>query len=370
MRYQCLRFSWRRAGAGGMMAAALAGALSACATAPPRHVADRAAPAATPVFVYSPYKDLEMGMAPQGALAMRGGDGGDVLAMLPGAAVPGPAPALTWAFATGECGEENWTGRPGQGIAEANLPAFGRAGVGYIISTGGALAAFTCASDAGMTRFIARYDTPQLIGFDFDIERNQSDAQIDALAQRLATVRRRHPQLRLSFTVATKAASDGSRDSLNATGETVLAALRRAGVDGFVLNLMVMDFGAALPANCVVAHGACDMAASARQAADNVSAKYGVPMAQIELTAMIGVNDVVANVFTLDDARATARLVRERKLAGLHYWSLDRDGPCATAPATTPPAEPIALPLCHGLAGDAAATRRAFHRAFADGLRD
>jgi hypothetical protein len=33
-------------------------------------------------------------------------------------------------------------------------------------------------------------------------------------------------------------------------------------------------------------------------------------------------------VFTLRDAQTVARGVRRMKLAGLHYWSLDRDTPC------------------------------------------
>jgi chitinase len=84
-----------------------------------------------------------------------------------------------------------------------------------------------------------------------------------------------------------------------------------------------------------------------------------VPLARIELTPMIGVNDVVANVFTLDDARFVARFVRDQKLAGLHFWSLDRDTPCeggATAVS----------PTCSSLND---APRQAYHRAFLEGLR-
>jgi chitinase len=41
------------------------------------------------------------------------------------------------------------------------------------------------------------------------------------------------------------------------------------------------------------------------------------------------VNDVVENVYTLDDARATAAAVRKMGMAGIHFWSLDRDQPCS-----------------------------------------
>jgi chitinase len=70
------------------------------------------------------------------------------------------------------------------------------------------------------------------------------------------------------------------------------------------------------------------MGASAVQAVRNVHAKYGLPLAQIEVTAMIGANDVADNAFTLGDAAFLAGAARRLKLAGLHYWSLDRDLPC------------------------------------------
>jgi hypothetical protein len=179
-----------------------------------------------------------------------------------------------------------------------------------------------------MELFVSRYISPQLIGFDFDIEHGQTAAQIDSLVTRIALAQRAHPQLRFSFTIATHAASDGSARSLNETGEQVLAALRKHGVQDYVLNLMVMDFGPASRKACVVRRGLCDMAASAIQAAQNVHHKYKVPFAQIELTPMIGVNDVAENVYTLDDARATVTAVRKMGMAGIHFWSLERDQPC------------------------------------------
>ncbi|MES2116992.1 MAG: hypothetical protein V4578_17665, partial [Pseudomonadota bacterium] len=40
------------------------------------------------------------------------------------------------------------------------------------------------------------------------------------------------------------------------------------------------------------------------------------------------VNDVQENVFTVADARMLAGAAHRMKLAGLHFWSLDRDTPC------------------------------------------
>lgn len=285
-----------------------------------------------PRFVYSPYKDLAMWRDKVSNVITAAHDD-KPRAYIQHGKSPFGTNALTWAFATGECGAETWTGRPGQDVADANVAAFDKAGIGYIISTGGQGGMFTCATDEGMERFIARYASNQLIGFDFDIEAEQTEAQIASLIARIKTAHAKHPQLRMSFTIATYAASDGSNGSLNAQGETILRAIRASGLQDYLVNLMVMDFGDAKPANCVVKNGVCDMGASALQAVRNVNARYGVPVPQIELTAMIGVNDVIANVFSLDDVRVLVDAVPKLGLAGLHFWSLDRDTPCTAAGA-------------------------------------
>ncbi len=273
---------------------------------------------AAPRVAFGPYQFF--GLAPAGTVPRAS-------AIAPDGAPLAAGTALSWAFANGECGEEVWPGKvPGQAVADANVA---NAANDYIISTGGQGGVFTCGSDTGMERFVARYMSPRLVGFDFDIEAEQSPAQIESLIKRVRHVQRKYPKLRYSFTVATHAASDGSNHSLNKTGETVLAALRRHGVRDFVLNLMVMDYGPASKQACVLRGSVCDMGASAIQAARNVESKYRVPLSQIALTPMIGVNDVVENVYTLEDARLTAAAVHRLGLAGLHFWSLDRDKPCS-----------------------------------------
>ncbi|WP_051293444.1 hypothetical protein [Pseudoduganella violaceinigra] len=272
---------------------------------------------AAPRAVFGPYQFF--GLAPAGSVPHASAVAADGAPLAAGT-------VLSWAFANGECGEEVWPGKiAGQAVADANVAG---AASDYIISTGGQGGVFTCSSDAGMERFVARYMSQRLVGFDFDIEAEQSPEQVDSLIRRVRHVQRRYPKLRYSFTVATHAATDGSNASLNKTGESVLSTLRRHGVRDFVLNLMVMDYGPASAQACVVREGRCDMAASAIQAARNIERKYKLPLSQIALTPMIGVNDVVENVFTLNDAQLTVAAVRRLGMAGLHFWSLDRDKPC------------------------------------------
>ena len=281
-------------------------------------------PAAPPHFLWGPYKDLTLALDPGTGVFSTAARGASV----PVTTVLSQGMTLSWAFATGECGRETLGGVEATRFAAANVEAFNRAGVDYIVSTGGEGGIFTCGSDAGMEAFIARYASPRLVGVDFDIEARQTPEVVDALVRRTVAAQRKHPGLRFSFTLPTQAASDGSKAGLNAQGRDVLETIRRHGLARYTINLMVMDYGPPAPANCVVANGVCDMGASAIQAAENLHAAQGVPFGQIALTAMVGVNDVAANDFTLADATRLARYTRERGLAGLHFWALDRDTPC------------------------------------------
>jgi hypothetical protein len=300
----------------------------ACLLAAAAAAAGCSAPGPFSVPLSAPYKDVSQQLD---AAALR-------------VPLAGVGSALVWAFATGECGQERWGEFDSARFAATNVKAFVDAGIDYVVSTGGEAGAFTCGSAEGMVRFLARYDSPRLIGLDFDIERQQTPAQIDALARRAAELQRSRPGLRLSFTLATHASPDGSRRSLNALGERVLNSLREQGVDRFIINLMVMNYGPADARWCVLREGgaACDMGRSALQAARNVHDRYGLPYERIALTPMLGENDVAGNVFTPADAEVLARGARELKLAAVHWWSLDRDRPCAAG-------SPRVSPRCHGL---------------------
>jgi hypothetical protein len=286
-----------------------------------------------PVFVHGPYKDVSIAFDPQTKLLST-----EVLGKRqPVTEVLRPGATLSWGFANGECGAETLSGLDGAAVAAANVAAFNRAGIGYIVSTGGEAGVFTCASDAGMEAFIARYASPRLVGIDFDIEGKQTPEMVDALVRRAVGAQRKHPQLRFSFTLATLAASDGSRASVNALGQTVLRAIRAHRLENYTINLMVMDYGPPQSSNCVVANGVCDMGRSAIQAAENLNAVHGVAFSQIELTPMLGINDVPQNDLSPSDAKVIARYAKEKGLAGIRFWSLDRDQPCPRPPGGASP---------------------------------
>ena len=267
--------------------------------------------------------------------------------------------ALTLAFATGECGAEHWDGLGADDMVKATLTKLRRNNIDYVISTGGADGVFTCSSEQGMEKFIARYNSPHLVGLDFDIEAGQSEEVIANLVKQIHSATQRHPHLRMSFTLAALSSTTPGQPALNAHGAEVMKAIARVGLKNHFINLMVMNFGEAKPENCVVEGNRCAMAASAIVVAQNFAREYRMPLQRIELTPMIGVNDLVDNVFTLSDAHKLASYVHSNDLGGLHFWSLNRDGMC-------PPGPLVVSPSCHGLTG---LVSLAFTNAFAAPVR-
>lgn len=270
--------------------------------------------------------------------------------------MPSSMTALTWAFATGECGSENWAGVTPAGVA-SNIASFLAAGKKYIISTGGANGAFTCGSDAGFAAFMTAYNSSALLGIDFDIESGQTQAGIDSLVQRVKVAQAAYPALRFSFTLATLGAAGGG-NQLNSLGSMVMQSIQSAGLSwsNAFINLMAMDYGTGSMACTMGSNGKCDMAQSAISAAEGMHSFWKVPYSSIELTPMIGGNDVVSNIFTVADAATVSAYAVSKGLGGLHHWSLDRDVDCPLGSAS-------ATCNSYGTAGPLG-----FSHAFASGL--
>ena len=237
-------------------------------------------------------------------------------------------PAITLAFATGACGSETWGGAPAATWAAENVPQLNSAGLNYVVSTGGEAGTFTCTSAAGMESFIARYASPHLVGIDFDIEGGQSASDIQNLVAAAAGAQAQYPNIQFSFTLATLGASDGSYGGVNSLGNEVVQAVLGSSLKNYVINLMTMDFGSASSSVCVVVSGSCEMAQSAIQAVKNLEHTYGIPASKIAVTPMIGLNDNTSENFTAGDVDTLTSYAASNGLAGLHFWSLDRDTPC------------------------------------------
>jgi chitinase len=283
-------------------------------------------------LLFSPYKDVtinmnwntyEMQSAVEGSDLPVVGSGSVVSTYVP------KLPAITLAFATGACGSETWGGVSGADWAAENIPLLNSAGLNYVVSTGGEAGTFTCASTAGMESFIATYASPHLVGIDFDIEGGQSESDIQDLADAAAGAQAEYPNLQFSFTLATLGASDGSYGGVNSLGNEVVEAVLGSGLKNYVINLMTMDFGSASSSVCVVVNGSCEMAQSAIQAVENLEHTYGITAGKIAVTPMIGLNDNTSETFTTADVDTLTSYAVSNGLAGLHFWSFDRDTPCS-----------------------------------------
>ncbi len=298
-------------------------------------------------LLFSPYKDVTINLNWNTNTMRTAVTGTPIPLVGPGSLVATSLPnlgAVTLAFASGECGSESWGGIPAASFASANIQPLVDAGVDYVISTGGQAGSFTCSTASGMAQFLARYMSPRMVGVDFDIEGGQTQTQINNLIANVAYAHTLYPDLRFSFTLATLAASDGSHGGLNGVGDMVVRAVKAANVPNYTVNLMVMDFGAASPGVCVVSNGQCDMGQSAIQAALNLQHTYAIPPSRIELTPMIGLNDVNTETFTVADVDTVTNYVVNQGMAGLHYWSLDRDTPCQGNNSS-------ASPICNSVNG-------------------
>ena len=184
----------------------------------------------------------------------------------------------------------------------------------------------------GFTTFINRYNSSSLLGIDFDIEGGQSQDVINNLVQRVVAAQRSFPNLRFSFTIATLGGN--SPNSLNHAGCLGHQAIKPFGLTKYTINLMAMDYGSTTPGNCTVVGGSCDMAQSAIAAAENLHSFYGTPYANIELTPMIGGNDTQSEVFTHSERDGVSAYAAQKGLAGIHYWSFDRDNDCRPGSAS------------------------------------
>lgn len=247
---------------------------------------------------------------------------------------------VSLAFATGECGSEDWGGATSNFIA-SSVSKLAQAGVGYTLSTGGANAAFTCSTDDGFKAFLKPFLSAKLRGVDFDIESGQTEDQILNLVMRAKAAQKDHPGMRFSFTLQTLGGAEKSQGvPSDGVGGQVMRAIAKVGLEDYYINLMVMDYGDS-STSCSLDNSThrCDMGQSAINAANGLQRDYGVPFDHIELTPMIGLNDthdqtgVFTENFTKADVAKVVKFVKEYKLGGLHYWAFDRDTDC---PATQP----------------------------------
>jgi hypothetical protein len=286
-------------------------------------------------FVFSPFKDITIKKSSN--TDVNGSSATDPMQSITDV-MPANLTTLTWSSAVGECGSESWAGLTYAELV-ANVQAFVSVGKKYIISTGGPAGVFTCGSDTGFDTFIQRYYSDNLVGIDFDIEGGQGGSVVSDLVARVKSAQGKYPGLRFSFTFRTLGGN--VQPSLSALGSSVMAAIQAAGLTNYFINLMAIADGSAEAGYCTLVNGTCDMGQSALQAAELLHSGFGVPYSQIELTPVIGRN-TQDETFTLADVVTVASYALQKGLAGVHFWSFDRDFACppsAVSPTCNTPGQ-------------------------------
>jgi len=128
-----------------------------------------------------------------------------------------------------------------------------------------------------------------------------------------------------------------SASGLTGDGVAAVRALLAGGVELAGVNAMAMDFGPGEGAEDDMA-GTVERALDATRAqvqslwrAAGLRSSAAAAWGHLGVTAMIGVNDVAGQRFTLADARRISSFVAQRGIPRVSIWSLNRDSQCGGA---------------------------------------
>lgn len=140
---------------------------------------------------------------------------------------------------------------------------------------------------------------------------------------------------------------------LTQPGVDLVADAKKNGVDISAVNIMAMDYGPAFSDD--MGKYAID-AATATQG--QIKGVLGLSDAEawktVAVTPMIGVNDVVTEIFKVDDAEQLVTFAKEKDLGWLSMWSSTRDKACPGGP------KPAADATCSSIDQDELAFTKAF----------
>ncbi|WP_328871602.1 cellulose binding domain-containing protein [Streptomyces sp. NBC_00287] len=221
------------------------------------------------------------------------------------------------------------------------------------VSFGGAAGselATTCSSaDALATAYEKVVDAYDLTKVDFDVEGGAlpDTAANTRRAQAIAELQKQHPDLDVSFTLPVMP------EGLTQPGVDLLADAKKNGVSIDAVNIMAMDYGPAYSG---------DMGTYAEQAATATQAQIkgvlglsdSAAWKTVAVTPMIGVNDVVTEIFKVEDATQLVNFAESKGLGWLSMWSGTRDKACPGGP------KPAADATCSSIDQDKNAFAKAF----------
>ncbi len=193
-------------------------------------------------------------------------------------------------------------------------------GIKVIISLGGATGVFPGANQGDLTTFHDYLEkiitTYPGVGLCFDIEGSNpllgATAGTTNLMKATAEIQKKY-KTPINITLAVLPTG------LTDTGLAVVTAAQNAGLH-FDINLMAMDYGGAFDGT------GSSMKDYAITAALNTAKQADTSISHVQLTPMIGYNDDIAELFSLNDAQELATWAKKVNVA-LSMWSFTRDHP-------------------------------------------
>ncbi|MFE6983690.1 glycoside hydrolase family 18 protein [Streptomyces griseus] len=221
------------------------------------------------------------------------------------------------------------------------------------VSFGGAAGAELALNCSSADELAAAYgkvvDAYGLTKVDFDIEGAAlpDTAANTRRSQAIAQLQKKYPDLDVAFTLPVMP------EGLTQPGVDLLADAKKNGVRVDGVNIMAMDYGPAY---------SDDMGEYAIQAATATQAQIkgvlglsdAAAWQTVAVTPMIGVNDVVTEIFTVEDADQLVKFAGQKGIGRLAMWSGTRDKACPGGP------KPAADATCSSIDQEPLAFTKAF----------
>lgn len=232
-----------------------------------------------------------------------------------------------------------------QNFLVPEVAALRAAGGEVIVSFGGASGielGQACTSVSSLqSQYQAVIDKFQLSRIDFDIEGGavadlaSVDRRNKAIAGLQSAARASGKTLTVQYTLPVLPTG------LTADGVRILQNAVQNGVDIGVVNIMAMDYGNAVADPNRMGQAAIDAANSTFAQMRSIYTTAQKSNAQLRamqgVTPMVGLNDVVPEVFTLSgDAPMLLNFAQTNGLGMLSMWSVGRDHPCPGSPSVSP----------------------------------
>ncbi|MDB5801223.1 MAG: Chitinase [Rhodocyclales bacterium] len=209
---------------------------------------------------------------------------------------------------------------------KTDIKQFIAAGGKVILSFGGASGTYleAACSDTQMTTLIANLlDTHKTYALDFDVEGGQlgNTALNTTRNKAIVALQNRYPALTVSFTLPVMPTG------MPTSAVNLLKSSIAAGVKIRTVNLMVMDYGdGSVSSNTMGQLSINALTASQKQLKTLYpSLSDAAVWNLLGATAMIGQNDVAAEVFTQADATAVTNFAVQKNINLLSYWAMQRD---------------------------------------------